>query len=82
MIDFDPFESAILHDKQTDRIVTWRGEDAPTYTEAAIVRSDATVQWTDFVFDGWGTSWADRDRSNSFSSQNSARRVSALFSSG
>jgi hypothetical protein len=54
MTDFDPSEPAILHDKRTDRIVTWSGEDAAAYKEAAIVRSDGTVQWKDFAFDGWG----------------------------
>jgi hypothetical protein len=54
MIGFNPSEPAILHDKRTNRIVTWIGEDAAAYKGAAIVRSDGTVQWKDFVFDGWG----------------------------
>jgi hypothetical protein len=44
MDDFDPSEPAILHDKRTDRIVTWTGEDVAAYHEAAIV----------YIFDGWG----------------------------
>jgi hypothetical protein len=54
MDDFDPSEPAILHDKRTDRIVTWTGEDVAAYHEAAIVRSDGTVEWQGYIFDGWG----------------------------
>jgi hypothetical protein len=54
MTDFNPSEPAILHDKRTNLIATWIGEDAAAYKEAAVVRSDGAVEWKDFVFDGWG----------------------------
>jgi len=54
MADFDPSEPAILHDSRTDCIVTWTGEDVATYREKAIARPDGTVEWSGYIFDGWG----------------------------
>jgi hypothetical protein len=54
MATFDPSEPAILHDCLTDKIETWTGEDAAEYRKNAVSRRDGTVQWQDFVFDGWG----------------------------
>ena len=54
MADFDPSEPAILHDSRTDCIVTWTGEDVATYREEAIARPDGTVEWSGYIFDGWG----------------------------
>jgi hypothetical protein len=52
MASFDPSQPAILHDRFTDKIETWTGEDADDYRENAMV--DGTVEWRGFVFDGWG----------------------------
>ncbi len=54
MTTFDPSQPAILHDRFTDKIETWTGEDAADYRENAIVEADGTVEWRGFVFDGWG----------------------------
>jgi hypothetical protein len=54
MNEFDPSQPAILHDRSTDRIETWTGEYAADYREHAVLGSDGTVQWRDFVCDGWG----------------------------
>jgi hypothetical protein len=54
MVDFDPSEPAILHDRRTDCIVTWTGEDVAAYREEAISRPDGTVEWSGYIFDGWG----------------------------
>ena len=54
MNEFDAFEPAILHDCNTDKMLTWTGDDAVNYREHAIVRADGTVEWGSFVFDGWG----------------------------
>jgi hypothetical protein len=54
MKDFDPSEPAILHDRATDTIVTWSGEDVNAFRRAAIARIDGTIAWGAFVFDGWG----------------------------
>lgn len=54
MATFDPSEPAILHDRLTDEIETWTGEDATEYRKTAVARRDGTVKWQEFVFDGWG----------------------------
>ena len=54
MVDFDPSEPAILHDSRTDCVVTWTGEDIAAYREEAIARPDGTVEWSGYIFDGWG----------------------------
>jgi hypothetical protein len=54
MTDFDPSEPAVLHDSRTDCIVTWTGEDVAAYREEAISRPDGTVEWSGYIFDGWG----------------------------
>jgi hypothetical protein len=51
---FNPYEPAILHDRLTDKIETWTGEDAGDFRESAISKPDGTVEWRQFVFDGWG----------------------------
>jgi hypothetical protein len=53
MTTFDPAQPAILHDRFTDKIETWTGEDADDYRENALVEADGTVEWRGFVFDGW-----------------------------
>ncbi|MBR1153625.1 hypothetical protein [Bradyrhizobium sp. JYMT SZCCT0428] len=55
MVTFDPSQPAILHDRFTDKIETWTGEDAADYRENAIVDADGSVEWRGFVFDGWGS---------------------------
>jgi hypothetical protein len=54
MISFNPSEPAILHDRSTDKIETWTGEDAADFRENAIIDADGSVEWRGFVFDGWG----------------------------
>lgn len=54
MKDFDPSEPAILHDRVTDTIISWSGEEADAFRREAIVNEDGTITWDDFVFDGWG----------------------------
>jgi hypothetical protein len=54
MKDFDPSEPAILHDRITDTIIPWSGEEVDAYRDAAIDRQDGTIAWGRFVFDGWG----------------------------
>jgi hypothetical protein len=54
MRDFDLSQPAILHDRLTDRIETWTGERAAEFRERSVSRSDGTVEWDRFLFDGWG----------------------------
>jgi hypothetical protein len=54
MKDFDPSEPAILHDRVTDTIISWSGEEVEAFRRAAIDRQDGTIAWHRFVFDGWG----------------------------
>jgi len=54
MKDFDPSEPAILHDRLTDTIVAWSGEEVEAFRSEAVLHKDGTIGWQDFVFDGWG----------------------------
>jgi hypothetical protein len=54
MKDFDPSLPAILHDRRSDTIIPWTGEEANDFRRCMIDRGDGTVLWQDFVFDGWG----------------------------
>jgi hypothetical protein len=54
MTEFNPFEPAALHDRTTDEIVTWSGEEADDYRRSSALRADGAVAWKTFVFDGWG----------------------------
>ena len=54
MTTFNPYEPAILHDRLTDKMETWTGEDAADFREGAIFNPDGTVEWQQFIFDGWG----------------------------
>jgi hypothetical protein len=35
-------------------MVTWTGEEIAAYREEAIARPDGTVEWSGYIFDGWG----------------------------
>ena len=54
MTTFNPSEPAILHNRLTDEIETWTGEDAADYRKSAVSKPDGTVEWRRFIFDGWG----------------------------
>jgi hypothetical protein len=54
MRDFDPAQPAVLHDRKTDCIETWTGEQAADFRARSVFRPDGTVEWDRFVFDGWG----------------------------
>src|SRR6476659_403628 len=54
MTTFNPSEPAILHDRLTDKIETWNRDDAADYRKSAVSKSDGTVEWRRFIFDGWG----------------------------
>jgi hypothetical protein len=54
MKDFDPAEPAILHDRISDSIVSWTGEDAAEFVHSKVDQDDGTIAWKSFVFDGWG----------------------------
>ena len=54
MSEFDPSQPAILHDRLTDRIVSWTGELRDRYVATSRLRSDDLVEWDDMLLDGWG----------------------------
>jgi hypothetical protein len=54
MRDFDPSQPAVLHDRVTDRMETWTGDDAADFRQRSVARPDGTVKWGRFLFDGWG----------------------------
>ena len=54
MFSFNPSEPGILHDRITDSIETWTGEEEADYRENSVTLSDGTVAWRVFGFDGWG----------------------------
>ncbi|MCA1452208.1 hypothetical protein I6F35_03125 [Bradyrhizobium sp. BRP22] len=51
---FDPSEPAVLHDRATDEIVTWTGDEADDFRRSSNARADGAIAWREFVFDGWG----------------------------
>jgi hypothetical protein len=38
----------------SDQIETWTADDAADVLKSSIARPDGTVEWREFVFDGWG----------------------------
>jgi hypothetical protein len=54
MKDFDPSEPAILHDRISDVIISWSGEEADEFRRSRVEREDGTIAWKHFLFDGWG----------------------------
>jgi hypothetical protein len=54
MKDFDPSEPAILHDRISDSIVTWSGEEASAFRRSCVAQPDGAVAWNGWLFDGWG----------------------------
>ncbi len=53
MSEFDASQPAILHDCNTDKMLTWTGDNAVNFREQSIVRLDGTFEWGSFVFNGW-----------------------------
>jgi hypothetical protein len=55
MTSFNPSEPAILHDRRSDSVETWTGEEAADYNKHSVVKPDGSVEWRQFIFDGWGS---------------------------
>jgi hypothetical protein len=45
MTDFDPSEPAILHDRISDTIIAWSGEEADALCRSCVRRQDGTLAW-------------------------------------
>jgi hypothetical protein len=54
MKDFNPSEPAILHDRVSDTIITWSGEQANAFRRSGVACDDGSVAWNGYEFDGWG----------------------------
>ena len=54
MQDFDPKKPAILHDRVSDRMIPWTGDDFEDFEKYAEPQGQGLVAWQDFLFDGWG----------------------------
>ncbi|MCK1639154.1 hypothetical protein IVA95_16470 [Bradyrhizobium sp. 157] len=54
MTGFNPSEPAVLHDRASDQIITWTGDEADDFRRSSRARDDGTVVWRQYVFDGWG----------------------------
>jgi hypothetical protein len=54
MKDFDPSEPAILHDRISDTIIAWSGEEAAAFHRCCVALDDGNIAWKGFQFDGWG----------------------------
>jgi hypothetical protein len=54
MTSFNASEPAVLHDRRTGKMETWTGEHAVDYRKYSLTQPDGSVQWRDFLFDGWG----------------------------
>ena len=66
MSSFNPSEPAILHDRITDSIETWTGEEEADYRENSVTLTDGTVAGSSSSTDG-ATCWAaDETRHRAF----------------
>jgi hypothetical protein len=54
MKDFNPSEPAVLHDRVSDTIITWSGEQAIAFRRSGVACEDGSVAWNGYEFDGWG----------------------------
>jgi hypothetical protein len=54
MKDFDPTEPAILHDRISDTIIAWSGEDVAAFRHSHVELEDGALAWNGYEFDGWG----------------------------
>jgi hypothetical protein len=54
MTGFNPSEPAVLHDRASDQIITWTGDEADDFRRSSRAGDDGTVVWRQYVFDGWG----------------------------
>jgi len=54
MKDFDPSEPSILHDRLSDTIIAWSGEEAAAFRHSCVALDDGSLAWNGFLFDGWG----------------------------
>ena len=54
MKSFDPSEPAILHDRLSDSIIAWSGEEAAAFRRSCVEQQDGSLAWNGFLFDGWG----------------------------
>jgi hypothetical protein len=54
MAGSDGLKPVILHDRTSDQIVTWTGEQADDFRRSSRAREDGSVAWREYVFDGWG----------------------------
>lgn len=54
MRTFDPSEPAILHDRRSDKIVTWDGRRHEHFKRNFLPNPDGTIEYDGMVLDGWG----------------------------
>ena len=47
-------QAAILHDRISDAIIAWSGEEADAFRRSCVEREDGTLAWNGYEFDGWG----------------------------
>ena len=54
MDEFDPSEPAILHDRLSNKIITWTGDKSREWKQYATRHSVGIVEFEGYLFDGWG----------------------------
>lgn len=54
MAEFDPTEPAVVHDRVSNTIAAWTGDEAEAFRQTAIRCEDGTIRWRNAVLDGWG----------------------------
>ena len=54
MSTFDPSQPAVLHERRSDRIVTWTGDYADNFRLNRLLNDDGSMEWDGQVYDGWG----------------------------
>jgi hypothetical protein len=53
MLEFDPTQPALVHDKLNEKVLDWKPEWAVHYREYAIFEPDGKVEWDGRILDGW-----------------------------
>jgi hypothetical protein len=54
LVDFNPSEPAILHERREDKIIPWTGELKDRWSANARIHSEGVTEFEDSPYDGWG----------------------------
>ena len=53
MSTFDPGQPALLHDRVSDKMIPWLGDDKERWRKDAKPEGDGVIAWDGKMLDGW-----------------------------